>query len=118
LRICGRPQTRYVCSGLITNLLFPKKQGIFAQGDTADAVLYPRAFGDMQPKSAKADRAVDGFCRAKPPQPLHIAICRNHRRGLSVGPVSCVAMLARTSGKANVGVPYKGLIVGGNEDAR
>jgi hypothetical protein len=53
---------------------FPEETSNLCARDTADALLYPRAFGDIQPESAKADRAVDGFCRAKPPQPLHIAI--------------------------------------------
>jgi hypothetical protein len=77
----GKKKTRFAPHAFLATIgegrkfvLFPKKQGIVAQGDTADAVLYPRAFGDMQPESAKADRAVDGFCRAKTPQPLHIAI--------------------------------------------
>jgi len=31
----------------------------------------PSRIRDKQPESAKADHAVDGFCRAKPPLPLH-----------------------------------------------
>ena len=41
-------------------------------------------FGDKRPESAKVDRAVDGFCWAKPPLPLtQLTICKEPPRNVS-----------------------------------